>query len=359
MVNGQTLIRQAGGAGNRPIAYLMEQTLGNATHYLNLRGAEPGLGVPGPRWLPIEYRPSALPWTIMGGMLARRALAPILDEVDGVFIHTMTLALTSVDLFRKKPTVLSCDATPVAKRDMRRAYGQAPQRRVSEVAKRELYRQMLRRGAGYVAWSNWAKDSLIRDYGCRDDDVAVISPGVDTTSFAPGTRDHARPRILFVGGDFVRKGGDLLLEIYRKHLRGCADLILVTREHVSEEPGVTVHRNVAANSDELRALYATSDVFVLPTRAECYALVCMEALASGVPIVTTRVGGLRDMVLEGQTGHLVDVDDGHTLARSLLSLCLEPDKRAQMSSAARADALKRFDATKNAKKLFEFVRSRC
>ena len=343
----------------RPIAYVMEQTLGNTTHYLNLRRAEPLPGEHSPRWLPIEYRPSAAPWTLTGGWLTRRALVPILDEVDGVFIHTMTLAPVSLDLFRRKPVVLSGDATPIAKRHMREAYGMAPQLAVSEVVKRELYRQVLKRAAGFVAWSNWAKQSLVRDYGCRDEDVAVISPGVDVEAFRPSAREHERPRILFVGGDFVRKGGDLLLETFRKHLRGSAELVLVTRDRVPEEPGVVVHNDVAANSEALLGLYATSDVFVLPTRADCYGVACMEALAAGLPVVTTRMGGIPDLVVEGETGHLIDVDDRAALARVLVSLIAEPSKRREMSLAARADARARFDTNTNARSLFEFVRSRC
>ena len=348
----------APGAKLRPIAYVMEQTLGNTTHYLNIRAAQALDPVP-PRWLPIEFQSSVVPWTVNGGWRARRAIAPVLDEVDGVFIHTMTLALGSLDLFGKKPFVVSSDATPIAKRHMREAYGLRPQLALSERVKRALYCQMFDRSAGFVAWSSWAKESLVRDYGCRDEDVAVISPGVDVGSFAPGAREHALPRILFVGGDFVRKGGDVLLEVFRKHLRGRAELILVTRDRVSEEPGVRVRNDLNANAAELRELFATSDVFALPTRADCYALVCMEALASGLPVVTTRVGGLRDMVVEGETGHVIDVDDARALAESLVSIALDAGKRTQMARAAREHALQRFDARVNARQLFEFVRSRC
>ena len=199
----------------------------------------------------------------------------------------------------------------------------------------------------------------MRDYGCRDEDVAVIPPGVDLELFKAGSRDHAKPRILFVGADFERKGGDLLLETYRKHLRGSAELVLVTRDHVAEEPGVTVFNNVSANSEELRALFKTSDIFAFPTRADCYALACMEAMAAGMPIVTTHVGGIPDMVVEGKTGHVIDVDDERGLARALVSLVAEPAKRMEMARAARNDAVLRFDANTNARTLFEFVRSRC
>jgi glycosyltransferase involved in cell wall biosynthesis len=345
-------------ATGRPIAYVMEQTLGNTTHYLNLRRAhQPGSSEP--RWIPIEYRKSMLPWTFAAGRLARKALLPILDDVAGIFLHTMTLAPGVADLFARKPIVISGDATPFAKREMRTAYGLGRQRPLAEFAKREMYRWIFRRAAGFVVWSHWAKQSLVRDYGCRDDDVAVIPPGIDLDLFVPGDRDHELPRILFVGGDFERKGGDLLLRVFRKHLQGHAELVLVTRDPVPEEPGVFVHRNVQANSDALRRLYATSDVFALPTRADCYAIVCMEALAAGMPVVTTRIGGIPDIVLEGMTGHSVEVDDEQALTEALLSLVHDPARRREMSLAARADAIARFGANANAQALFDFVRSRC
>jgi glycosyltransferase involved in cell wall biosynthesis len=336
----------------------MEQTLGNITHYLNLRHHEIADG--GPRmWLPIEYREGRVPWTLAGSVLARRALAPIVDKVDGIFIHTTALSLLAVDYFKNTPTILSCDGTPLNKREMRVAYGLKAEGRLAEQGKRALFRTLFSRAAGFVAWSTWTKGSFVDDYGCRDEDVEVIPPGIDFDQFAPGDRNHEIPRILFVGGDFVRKGGNLLLSAFRKRLRGRAELIVVTREKVAPEAGVTVHNNIQTNSAALRELYATSDIFALPTRADCYSLVCMEALASGLPLVATRVGGIPDMIRDGETGHLIDVDDVDALGDVLVSLVENPARRTEMGRRGREDSRNRFEIRSNARRLFEFVRSRC
>jgi glycosyltransferase involved in cell wall biosynthesis len=116
---------------------------------------------------------------------------------------------------------------------------------------------------------------------------------------------------------------------------------------------------VQANSPKLHELYRTSDIFVLPTRADCYSLVCMEALAAGLPIVATRVGGIPDMILEGETGHLLEVGDAGALGDALESLVTQPNQRRIMGEKSRAEAERRFDARENARLLFEFVRSRC
>jgi glycosyltransferase involved in cell wall biosynthesis len=343
----------------KPIAYLMEQTLGSVTHYANLRREEATSQFNLPRWVPIEYVPGRLPWTITGSLQARRALRGMLDEIDGVFIHTTTIAPLSVDYFRNKPTVLSSDGTPLNKREMRAAYGLQPESSLARRTKQRFYREIFARAAGFVAWSSWTKHSFVEDYGCREEDVAVIPPGIDLQLFSEGDRDHELPRILFVGADFVRKGGEMLLDVFRRKLRGRAELLLVTKADVTEEPGVHVFRNVGANSDTLLKLYRTSDLFVLPTRADCYSLVCMEALAAGLPVVATRVGGIPDMIQDGETGHLIDVGDSIALSDKLEALIGDEAHRRQMGARGRAGAVERFDLRENARRLFEFVRSRC
>jgi glycosyltransferase involved in cell wall biosynthesis len=283
----------------------------------------------------------------------------MLDEIDGAFIHTTTIAPLAADLFRKIPAVLSSDATPFAKRGMRQAYGLGPEGNLAQAMKKRVYRELFARAAAFVTWSNWAKQSFVSDYGCREEDVAVIPPGVDLDLFRAGDRDHALPRILFVGGDFVRKGGELLLDVFRERFRGRAELVLVTKANISEEPGVRVHRDVAANSEALLELYRTSDIFALPTRADCYSIVCLEALAAGMPVVVTRVGGIPDVLEEGVSGHLLEVDDRVTLTSRLENLVADPARRLEMGAKARARAIQHFDARDTAARLFDFVRSRC
>ncbi len=343
----------------RNVAFVMEQTLGSVTHYLNLRreeSAADGLTV---HWLPVEYRPGRLPWAFSGSLLARRAVGEVAKTIDGLFLHTTTIALLCAGQMGRTPSILSTDGTPLNKRGMREWYGLRPEGRIAERTKTALYRRVFRRAKGFVAWSQSAKESLVADYGCRSEEVEVIPPGIDLAAFAPGNRDHELPRILFVGGDFERKGGDLLLEVFRQRLRGRAQLELVTKGSIAEEPGVRVHRNVGANSAELHRLYAQCDIFALPTRADCYPLACMEAMAAGLPMVATRVGGIPDMILEGKTGHAVEPDDADALAAGLEPLVANAALRTAMGRRSRAEAQRRFDARANASRLFAYVRSRC
>ncbi len=84
-------------------------------------------------------------------------------------------------------------------------------------------------------------------------------------------------------------------------------------------------------------------------------MVCLEALASGLPVVATRVGGIPDILRDGVTGHLLDVDDAQALGDTLEALIAQPSRRIEMGRHSRQDAIRRFDSRESARKLFEFV----
>jgi glycosyltransferase involved in cell wall biosynthesis len=106
-------------------------------------------------------------------------------------------------------------------------------------------------------------------------------------------------------------------------------------------------------------LYATSDLFAIPTLADAFSLVAMEALAASMPVVATRVGGIPDIVLDGKTGYLLEAGDSAALGDAIEALVTDAGRRRSMGEHGRADALRRFNARENARRLFEFVRARC
>jgi glycosyltransferase involved in cell wall biosynthesis len=181
--------------------------------------------------------------------------------------------------------------------------------------------------------------------------------GVDLERWRPGDHIHReRVRILFVGGDFERKGGYLLLEAFRSLPSGLAGLHLVTHTAVPAEDGVIVHNHIQPNSAELLALYQTSDLFVLPSRAEAFGISVVEASASGLPVIATCTGGLSDIVVNQETGFLIPVDDVGALSTQLRVLVENVELRRKMGEVAYRRAQNRFDAKKNAARLVEILR---
>jgi len=82
-------------------------------------------------------------------------------------------------------------------------------------------------------------------------------------------------------------------------------------------------------------LFARHDLFVFPTSRDTFGLVLLEAMQHGLPVVTTTVGAIPEVVVEGETGFLVTPDDVPALADRLARLAAEPDLRRQMGVAAR------------------------
>jgi glycosyltransferase involved in cell wall biosynthesis len=165
-------------------------------------------------------------------------------------------------------------------------------------------------------------------------------------------------RILFVGGDFERKGGKALVQSFRQlGLWPRAELHIVTRHAVPSGPGVVVHRDVANNSERLLDLYRSSDVFVLPTLADCFSNASIEAMACGLPVITTPVGGIPDIVLDRDCGFLVPPGDEAALAAALRRLVDDSALRVSLGEAARRRAVLNFDARANALRLIDLART--
>jgi glycosyltransferase involved in cell wall biosynthesis len=205
----------------------------------------------------------------------------------------------------------------------------------------------------YVSWSDWAKQSLVENYGVDAAKVTVLAPGADLALFNPARREKSRPRILFVGGDFVRKGGEDLLRVFRQRLRGKAELHLVTGTDVGPEEDVFVYRGLTANSAPLLELFNTADIFALPTKADCLAMVLGEAMGASLPIITTAVGAHAEAVSNGINGFLIDGNEA--LGDALETLVDNPHRRKEMGDAGRQIAEERFDAAKNARAILALM----
>ncbi len=353
----------------------MEQALGHVTHYRNVRQfVDQELDI-SPTWLPIDFDATGASrlvplfrsnWSVRASWRARRGLDALdaRNAFDVLFFHTQVASLFSVSLMQSIPTVISLDATPINFDSMGAHYGHRPAGNGPiDRQKYRLNQDAFHAASGLVTWSEWAKRSLVKDYGVDGSKVRVLPPGASPLFFDIGAaRDQAagsgpgeRVQLLFVGGDLRRKGGDRLLELMRGPLGGLCELHLVTQSNVEASPGVHVYQGLEPNSEQLRALYARADVFVLPTLADCLAIVLEEAAAAGLPIVTTNFGALQESILHGESGLMVSPGDDQALQAAIVALVEDADKRARMGRAARALACQKFDARRNNRALVDFL----
>ncbi len=172
--------------------------------------------------------------------------------------------------------------------------------------------------------------------------VFLIPHGVDTRYFHPAEQPERKPVCLFVG-QWLRDFAILPEIVDRVVGQSGARFVVVTSEERRRDlaalPGADVRSGISEN--ELRSLYQEASVLVLPLQ-DCVANnTILEAMACGLPVVASDVGGVRDYVSEG-CGVLSPRGDAPTMARDVLQLLADGSTRRAMASAARERAL-RFD----------------
>ena len=356
--------------GTYRIGFVLEQALGHETVAQNLRALVPANLEVTPTWFPVAFdAPPRWPavtllstnWSIRSSYIAwtalRRAGAP--DAFDALYFHTQTTALFSTRYLRRTASILSLDATPRNFDALGVAYRHARDRELIGRAKDLWTRRVYQAASHVVTFTDWARESVIRDYHVPSWLVTTIPPGTNLdfwTTHEKSSETRRRVRLLFVGGDFQRKGGDLLLDVFSHDFADTCELDIVTYASISSlPPGVRVHCGLAPNSLPLQHLFASADIFVLPTRADCFSHVLVEAMAARLPVITTAVGALGELVQPGENGFLIEPDDGRALATALARQVADPDLRRRLGDSGRRLAEQYFDAKANTRRLLDII----
>jgi glycosyltransferase involved in cell wall biosynthesis len=188
--------------------------------------------------------------------------------------------------------------------------------------------------------------------------VVIVENGVPdhNPSGALASSGGAVPRVLFLSNLIADKGPLVLVEaIAALHRRGVA--IEATFAGAAGDGGTVedFHAAVARHglADRVRyvgpvfdaakhALFASHDAFALPSARDAFALVLLEAMQHGLPTVTTTVGALPEIVVDGETGFLVPPGDVAALADRLEQLATRPELRHRLGAAARQRYRERF-----------------
>jgi glycosyltransferase involved in cell wall biosynthesis len=263
--------------------------------------------------------------------------------------------------FSRIPYVLSTDATTAQVESFDDYKGHPTTPSFKHRVRDRISGYCYRNAALVLPWSHWAAEAIMKQFGVPEGRIRVVPPGVNLAEWTPqaaagGKHADGPARLLFVGGDFARKGGPLLLDVFRARLRGRCELHLVTREPIEPEPGVFVYRDLGPNDPRLHRLYETSEALVLPTRADCFSLASIEAMASGLPVITCPVGGIPEIVRDGESGWLVPAGNGGALLAAIEALLADPARARTMGQSGRAIVEERFDAAKNARCVFSLLR---
>lgn len=220
--------------------------------------------------------------------------------------------------------------------------------------------QIVRRADVLVAATDIERDQLVTEYDADPRKVRVVNPGVDLDLFKPSDRSIARqvwgmsdaPTILFVGRIQKLKGPHIAIGALArlKKMVPDAELLIVGDESPRTRFGERQRLRLLVRTyrvarrvrfldpvphAELPSLMSAADVVVIPSASESFGLVALEAAACGTPVVATNVGGLRRLVVDDETGCLVDRRTASGFARALSRVLADPATRQRLGDNAR------------------------
>ena len=228
---------------------------------------------------------------------------------------------------------------------------------------------------GVIAISEGVAEALAESAVARQN-LHVISSGVDCADFSPPTnaeRAEARARLGLdradiavgaVGALTARKGHRYMIDALaiarrttasplRGFIAGDGDLASELAAHAREadaESPVLMLGQLADPRNLLRAL----DIFVMPSLKEGLGVAALEAMACGIPVIASDVGGLREVVEESVSGRLIAPENVRALAEAVADLAREPSARASMGAAARQRAIDKFGMAAMAARTVDF-----
>jgi glycosyltransferase involved in cell wall biosynthesis len=266
-------------------------------------------------------------------------------EPDVVIVNGYELSIAAQERFRHSRLVVALDATPAL---VQRLHGQTGESRIRRAVKYPLTRlqhaqfgRFARRIWRWLPISGYCRDSLVGDYRVPPHACHVMrAPQVhvaDMSALAAPSRN--RPRLLFVGNDFFRKGGERLLPAVGHHLAEQCELTIVSNDPAIASlrlPGNVRWLRGIQGPEQMGSVYREHDLLVLPTSYDIYPNVLCEALAQGTPFLATGLPGIRELIAECGAGWTLPQDaSAEQIAAAITAAVTSADDLA----AARVRAL--------------------
>ncbi len=196
--------------------------------------------------------------------------------------------------------------------------------------------------------SNWARNSAIDFYKVPPEKICVFEFGANLL-YEPALSDldfsnSETCNILFLGVDWIRKGGDIAYKTYlllKKKGLSCTFTIIGCNPKInSDDDNVTIipfiNKNEKDDFDRLYRIFLKTHILLLPTKAECFGIVFSEASAFGVPSITTNTGGTSSAIENGANGFLLDVNaDENAFADKIYSIFTNKDLFRELRISSR------------------------
>ncbi len=229
----------------------------------------------------------------------------------------------------------------------------------------------IRKSDGITTVSQFLKDETVRDFGVAEEDIEVIPNFLDTNVYEPGKEPCRRDtlaepgeKILMHVSNFrpVKRVSDVVSVFAAVAGRMPARLIMIgdgpERPRAVERAkalGVADRVVFLGKHGAVGELLPCADLFLLPSASESFGLAALEAMASGAPVIASNVGGLPEVVPNGEAGYLVESGDLEGMTDAALEILSDPDRWKAFSEAGRALAVERFSADRVVPKYEDYL----
>jgi glycosyltransferase involved in cell wall biosynthesis len=223
----------------------------------------------------------------------------------------------------------------------------------------DLERSIYRNATLIFTMSSHVSRSLTEQYGCEPGKIECVSIGSNVAS--PNEHElsdarYASRRILFVGIDWERKGGPLLVQAFRRVLERMPDakLTIVGCSPTIDVPNCEVLGRLPLQ--EVGAHYRRAAVFCMPTQNEPFGVVFLEAFEHRLPVIATNIGAIPEIVQEGVSGYTVATGDVDALADRLCRLLPSPGLCKQFGEAGHAHIRARYTWQSTGRRIAHAIR---
>ncbi len=216
-----------------------------------------------------------------------------------------------------------------------------------------LERTAYERAHHLFSMSEQVKTSLVEDYGIAPEKISVVGVSGNYKEPYDGPKSFGSKQILFNGSEFARKGGDLVLEAFRKVRQVLPDakLVIVGKDLKIEEEGVNNIGSVS--SSEMFKLFMNTDIVLAPARCDPFPLFVIEAMNYGIPGIVSANDGMPEIVDNEVNGVVISQYKSEILADQIIRLLSDTSLLESMSKKARDKVKTQFNWHCVAEKIFQ------
>lgn len=271
----------------------------------------------------------------------------------GFYITTSLVAMMAAK-HRSIPFLLTANDATVS------LYGSTAKRACSNIYNHIIGKLLILNSARVIAVSRTNAEDLVK-LGVTEQKITVVPNGIKMERFLDGTSvsiEQNGPIVLYVGRISEDKGIQCLIRAAPSVLKdfphtrflivgedyGCLGKFRALVNNLGMEKSVIFTGRLT--DKRLVSVYRSADVFVLPSELEAFGIVVIEAMASGVPVIVSNCGGMKDIVKDGTNGFLFDVGDARQLAEIIKVLLSNEELRIRLAKNGKKTVRERYTIDK-------------